>query len=479
MKRSPPPGLRSSWHRSLRWRLLRVTLVSAVVALLAAGLVLDGFFRFHVRSSMARELSHQLDELSARVEFDADGRPDVDDRSIVEPRWSRPFSGLYWQIDQSPGPGPFVLRSRSLWDAHLPESSSATSVDPVSAEPVPGPRGESLMVVERRIRSEAGSTVEWRLRVGGDLAQTEQSIRRFDEVLGGLLLGLLAAILVAAWAQIAFGFRPLRRLTVEVERVGRGEANRIPEGFPVEVQPLVDGFNRLLDQNQTIVDQARSQAGNLAHALKTPLTVLEQATQPGSRRVGDADLSAVVLEQVRIARRHVEWELAKARSSARRDSGVRTHVPSALAGLIRTLERLHHQSSRRVECRNTEPGLWFSGQQEDFQEMVGNLLDNAFKWADSCVRVEASRSDDPQRSLLIVVEDDGPGIQDADRDRVLMRGERLDETIPGSGLGLSIVADLASNCGGALTLGRSSLGGLSARLSLPGFSAELPQRAPE
>ncbi|MBX3636865.1 MAG: ATP-binding protein, partial [Rubrivivax sp.] len=285
-------------------------------------------------------------------------------------------------------------------------------------------------------------------------------------------LAVLAALLgAAALAQVAVGLAPLRALQRALAAVHEGRAQRLEEAFPAEVQPLVDDFNRVLDRNAEIVTRARTQAGNLAHAIKTPLAAMAQAAASARRAPQQAAaLPALVDEQVQLARRHVDWHLARSRAAAAQGlPGARAAVQPAIAGLLRVMEHVHAERGLDIRCDPVAPGLTIAGEVQDLQEMVGNLIDNACKWARSTVHVAAWSAGGPQgRRLHIAVEDDGPGIAAERRERVLARGERLDETVPGSGLGLGIVSELAALYGGRLSLGTATAGGLRAELELPG-----------
>lgn len=464
------PGHRG--RRSLRFRLLAATLLGLLVALSLAGLLLAGLFRDHVMRQFSRSLTDQLDQVTARLEFDAAGQPQLDPRSLSDPRWSRPYSGLYWQIDRAGGtPASGVLRSRSLWDATLKPPGDALANGDVHVHEVAGPQGAKLMLVERTVAHDGKAPSSWRLMVAADMGETAQAVARFTGVLAGSLAILLGLLCAAAVAQVAVGLAPLRALQRALAAVHEGRSQRLEDGFPTEVQPLVDDFNRVLDRNAEIVARARTQAGNLAHAIKTPLAVLSQAaasTGPGPQAA--ADLAALVDEQVRVARRHVDWHLARSRAAAAHGiPGARVAVGPAIDGLVRAMERVHAERGLALRCGPIASELSFAGEVEDLQEVVGNLIDNACKWARSTVDVVAwseSRPDGPR--LRIAIEDDGPGIPAGRREDMMARGARLDESVPGSGLGLEIVRELVSLYGGKLCLSSASAGGLRADLELPG-----------
>jgi len=273
---------------------------------------------------------------------------------------------------------------------------------------------------------------------------------------------------LAALAQVAVGLSPLRAMQRALADVHEGRTPRLQGRFPTEVQPLIDDFNDVLDRNTEVVTRARTQAGNLAHALKTPLSVLDQAAD-GTLAAHDSELARLVKEQVGLSRRHIDWHLARARVAAtQRLPGQRTAVGPVLAGLVRVMERVHAERGIAITMQADGEPLFFAGEEQDLQEMLGNLLDNACKWARSNVTVQAEPvigSAPPQ--MQIHIEDDGPGIDAENLALVGARGVRLDESVPGTGLGLAIVQDLVGLYGGSLTLQPAASGGLNATLRLP------------
>jgi len=461
------------WQSSLRLRLLLATLLALLLALGLAGVMLSRLFDEQVTRQFAQGLQAQLDQLTARLGVDADGRPQVDTRTLSDPRWTRPYSGLYWQIDRvgdrggDAGPQRGVLRSRSLWDAVLTLPDDTLADGELHRHDLPGPDGAPLLALERSVALDAATGgPRWRLVVAADLAETQAARQRFDRLLA-LSLGALGLLLaLAAWAQVAVGLAPLRTLQQGLAALQDGHRARLDGAVPAEVQPLVDGFNRVLDRNDEVVARARTQAGNLAHAIKTPLAALAQAAHAARRPGADAAaLAAQVDEQVALAQRQVDWHLKRARAAAAQGRpGLRAPVAGAAEGLLRVMGRVHAERALDLRADGIAPGLQFAGEAQDLQEMLGNLVDNACKWARTAVQVSATAEG---RVLRLVVDDDGPGIAPAQRDAALARGTRLDETVPGSGLGLAIVQELAQLYGGGLALEPSPRGGLRAVLTLP------------
>ena len=467
----------SHWVHSLRFRLLAATLVGLAVALLLAGWVLSSLFREHVLHQFEAALTQQLDQLTGQLEFDAAGRPRIDSQALSDPRWQRPYSGLYWQIDEMTHGAQqrhSALRSRSLWDTRLQLDADALADGALHVHEGLGPKGAPLLMLERALRAGEAPAPQsrWRLVVAGDLQETEQAVQRFTGVLVMSLAALLVLLALAAWAQVAVGLRPLRALQRSLQDVHQGHATRLEGTFLQEVQPLVNDFNQVLARNAEVVARARTHAGNLAHALKTPLSVLDQATASAGN-----DLERLVQEQLTLARRHVDWHLAQARVAATQQlPGQRTAVAPVVAGLVRVMQRVYaaknlHISMEMGAALGGAP-LFFAGEEQDLQEMLGNLLDNACKWANSrvCIRGSLIAGAVPAR-LRLQIEDDGPGIGAEHLQAVVARGVRLDEAVPGTGLGLAIVQDLVALYDGQLLLQPSPYGGLLVTVELTASAA--------
>ncbi len=465
--------IRPGWAASLRFRLLAATLVALSLALLLAGLLLASLFRQHVERQFEDTLRLQLDQLTASVNFNAAGDPLPMPQTLPDPRWQQPYSGLYWQIDGN-GDGPEqrgLLRSRSLWDTALVLPADTLLDGSIHTHQIAGPLGVRLLMLERSVHAGDQPERRWRLVVAADTRSLEAAVTRFSGMLTAYLVLLFLLLVLAALAQVYVGLRPLRALEQAVINVREGRAQRLQGQFPAEVQALSDDFNLVLDRHAEVVERARHHAGNLAHAVKTPLAVLAQAAAQGTTPA----LARLVQEQVQLATRHIDWHLARARAAgAQRLPGQRTAISPALSGLVRVMQRVHAARGLVIECdaRLRDNADWaFAGEEQDLQEMLGNVIDNACKWARHNVRVSVTAVADASPSQLrVCIEDDGPGIDEALRLQVLARGVRADESVPGSGLGLAIVADLVQLYGGSLQLGTSTLGGLKLELHLPAVS---------
>ena len=293
---------------------------------------------------------------------------------------------------------------------------------------------------------------------------------RIISVIHGLMfhfftVGTLAIVCMAAGAwQVRKGLSTMEQLRARLASVHKGQARRLTGTYPAEVQPLVDDLNALLDQRERTVRRAVAKAGDLAHGLKTPLAVLSQEAQRAERS-GHADVAASVGREVERMRTHIDYHLAHARAVASGATpGAHCLVQPSADALTRTLLQLHAERGLTIDVQIPLDHT-VRCEREDLEEMLGNLLDNACKWARSRITIASSRSGTD--AVVIVVEDDGPGLDPALREKVLQRGVRADEAVPGTGLGLAIVGDLAELYEGAIELGESSSGGLSARLRLP------------
>ncbi|MBI2754859.1 MAG: sensor histidine kinase [Betaproteobacteria bacterium] len=458
----------SAWRHSLRIRLLAGTLFWIAGTILVAGWGLGALFRQHVEAQFQAELRTHLDQLTAQLALNDQGRPQLA-LPLSDPRFGRPYSGYYWQVEdvgQGATPTTALLRSRSLWDVALVVPVDTLQAGDIHVHQVVGPQGKPLSLVERSVRIDDGPDGKphtLRLLAAADADLMAEPVSRFNGALW-LALGVLGAGLVlAAVVQVSVGLSPLQALRTALARVRAGETARLTGDFPGEVAALVDEFNTVLAHNAAVVERARTHAGNLAHALKTPLSVLANAAQ--AKEPQGPDLARLVREQIAMARRQVDYHLARAQAAATtRVPGARTVLLPVVEGLVRVMQRIHAQRELTIAVQPWPAALAFRGEAQDLQEMLGNLLDNACKWA--AHRVEICAHTDGA-TLTLTLNDDGPGLDAPQREAVLRRGVRADEQVPGSGLGLAIVDDLARLYGGQVELLDSPLGGLRAVLTLP------------
>jgi signal transduction histidine kinase len=451
---------------SLALRLFLSATAWAVAILLITGIVLSSLYRHAAERAFDRRLGVYLRTLVADV-ASPDEANDKSPQSLGDPLFELPLSGWYWQVTRLDPDKHDVRSSRSLWDGglpHLQDLGVAASADGSREGYVPGPEDQRLRLVERNI--DLGEEGHYLVAVAGDAAEIADETRSFDQALVITFAILAAVLLLTTMFQVRFGLAPLKRITDSLTAIRSGNAEHLAGQFPEEIAPLARETNALIDANKEIVERARTHVGNLAHALKTPLSVM--VNEASSRR---DPFATKVLEQAEIMRDQVARHLERARLAARlKVVGSVTEVEPVVTALARTMEKIHRDRGISIEVR-PEPQARFQGERPDLEEMVGNLVDNACKWATSRVAIEVVRERaDPASAagvLRVVVDDDGRGLSASEREQVAQRGRKLDETKPGSGLGLSIVVELASLYGGELKLGTAPLGGLRAELVLP------------
>ena len=452
---------------SLATRLFLSATAWVVVILVITGIILSSVYRSATERAFDRRLNLYLRTLVAEVA--APDTPDHEMQSLGEPLFELPLSGWYWEIAPVDDPKAEKKASRSLWDKKLPkleDQGVELTSSGIRQGYVDGPEDQRLRMVERPV--DLGADGKFRVSVAGDATEIYEETRTFDWYLAGTFAALSIVLVLTTIFQVRFGLAPLKRISDAIADIRSGRAERLEGEFPVEIATLARETNALIDANRAIVERARTHVGNLAHAIKTPLSVI--VNEAGSRS-GDP-LAAKVLEQADVMRDQVAPHLERARIAARLTIvGTVTEVAPTIEALRRTMEKIHRDRGIAIDVE-ADATARFRGEKQDLEEMAGNLVDNACKWADSRVfievLVERQSATDVAPRLRIIVDDDGRGLSAAERAQVSRRGQRLDETKPGSGLGLSIVVDLAALYGGSLTLGTAPIGGLRAELVLPG-----------
>ncbi|HEY1746662.1 MAG TPA: sensor histidine kinase [Xanthobacteraceae bacterium] len=451
---------------SLAFRLFFWAAGLTVAILIITGVVLSSLYRNAVERAFDRRLDVYLRTLVADVASPEEGA-DKSPASIGEPLFELPLSGWYWQVTRLDAAKPEVHSSRSLWDSNLPRlpESEAPASGGYLKGYVSGPEDARLRVVQRTV--DLGDDGRYLISVAGEATDIDEDMKSFDRTIGAIFAGLTLALIMTTALQVRLGLAPLKRISESLAAIRSGRAERLEGEFPLEIAPLARETNALIDANHEIVERARTHAGNLAHALKTPLSVI---VNEAAARANDP-LAEKVLEQADLMRDQMVRQLERARLAARPIVlGTLIDVPPVVTALARTMEKLHRD--REIAIAVDVPArARFRGEQQDLEEMLGNLVDNACKWARSRVAVEVVAEDaaaDGKSKVRIIVDDDGPGLSPAERERVARRGQRFDESKPGSGLGLSIVVELASLYKGVLTLETSPIGGLRAELALPG-----------
>jgi signal transduction histidine kinase len=442
---------------SLSRRMIGVAALWIAALLLIGGFALDRVLSRSIVDSFDNQLVFVLNSMIASAEIDPIGEVRFN-RPPADQRFVEPYSGLYFQIS---GAGADTYPSRSLWDRRLRVSTGHNDVKPHlydSDEFSTHDNAEPLRIAERDAVL-PGSPVRWRFQVAQSRETINQQIRRLRSTLIWSFSALGVGLLVLAALQTFYGLWPLRRVRDEVAAIRSGKKTRISDEFPAEIKPLTEEINQLLAHSEDQAEEARRHAGNLAHALKTPLTVITNAATARS-----PDLADTVCREALVMRRQVDHHLARARAIGRRAAAQsRSRVWDSLEAVQRAVDRLHegvtvdiagnHDAEVRVE-------------RQDLDEMLGNLVENAAKYGGGRVFVTVEAKG---RTVDILIEDDGPGIPQQDIGSLFTRGARLDTTgKPGTGLGLAIVRDVAEIYGGSIHLEESEdLGGLLARLTLP------------
>ncbi|MGN6589801.1 MAG: sensor histidine kinase [Sphingomicrobium sp.] len=428
-----------------------------VALLLIGGFALDRVITRSIVDSFDNQLVFILNSMIASSEIGPDGEVRFN-RAPADQRFVEPYSGLYFQIS---GAGAETFPSRSLWDRRLRVVDTHDDLKPhlYDSDEFSTPGHPEALRISERDAVLPGSSVRWRFQVAESREPLDDQLKHLRLIVFWSFLALGVGLIVLAALQTLYGLWPLRRVRNEVSDIRSGEKTRVSDDFPAEVRPLTEEINQLLAHSEAQAEEARRHAGNLAHALKTPLTVITNAATARA-----PDLADTVCREALVMRRQVDHHLARARAIGRRSAAQsRVVVWESLEAVQRAVDRLHegvtvdiagsHQAQARVE-------------RQDLDEMLGNLVENAAKYGGGRVFVTV----EPRGSMVdILVEDDGPGIPADKRGELFTRGARLDTTgKPGTGLGLAIVRDVAEIYGGSIRLEESEdLGGLLVRLKLP------------
>ncbi len=466
------PARRLRTPGSLSQRILLLSAVWIAVLLVVGGIALDRIVTGTITRNFDAQLSVAMPAMIGAAELDPFGEVRFN-RQPVDPRFNEPYSGLYWQVSGRDRP-PF--RSRSLWDRELPADLDKSCVEPCISRTMVF-RNEPLRIIERD-GIIPGSPVVWRFQVAQSTQQLDEQLAGVRRTLWWSLGALGAGLFLLGVLQATIGLMPLRRMSAAIAAIRSGRARRAPtDDVPPEVAPLVNELNALLDNNEKAAEAARMHAGNLAHALKTPMSVLMNEAAAGS-----PDLSRAVIRELSTMRRHIDHHLARARAMGRRtDSTARADVWPALERLVAAVERIYAEKEVVIDLAGDKSAT-FRGERQDLEEMAGNLIDNAAKYGGGRVFVTVStvqhgtKASGEQPFVHIDVEDDGQGIPMKLREGLFERGARLDTGKPGTGLGLAIVRDVAGIYGGSIALEESEeLGGLLASLRLPACGDSGPQ----
>lgn len=453
------------------WSLSRRLIIGAAVWSLVLLIVMSSVLTVLNRNQALQLLHEELDSTLVTLTRATDVAEDGDvtlfrNFAPSDERFLRPLSGRYWivaRLDEDRNVASW-LNSNSVWDwdipwEKIPVANVSENLGQTRYETLRGPDKEPVRMAVKAIAL-PGLDAPVVLIAGIDRRPTDRITRNFLITLTASMTMLAVGLIAAMVIMVKFGLRPLARIEHDVSDIRAGEKERLDESYPQEIAPLAIELNKLLEHNRNVVERARTHVGNLAHALKTPIAVLMNEAQ------GDDPFAKLVRRQTETMSQNVQHYLKRAQAAARAEIlGARTEVAPAIDDLTRLLQRLFQDQGISVAPGRVDESLCFRGERQDLDEMLGNLLENACKFAETKVRVTGEKSEDGE--LVIHVDDDGPGLTEEERAQALKRGVRLDETAPGTGLGLSIVKDLAELYSGRFTLSDSPLGGLRATLALP------------
>lgn len=452
--------------RSLRLTLATGAVVAIGLVLLVLWLLLSRLFTDYVVGHYRSEMTAIIDTVAAQLALE-DGRI-VLVREPPDPRFALPAGGRYWQISSTVGD---VIRSRSLWDTVIPIDTVKTEGHE-NFEVAEGPDGAPILVHSQSLAlGEGPSAVRFVAQAAFAKKELDDALAAFHGSLRHMLLATASVLAAAALLQGAIGLMPLRRLREQAALVRSGRERDFGTAGPSEVQPLVGEINLLLAERETAIERARARASDLAHGLKTPLTVLSSLAErlPSEER-------ALALQQVELIRQRADRQLQAARMGVERMAT--TSVMSLGGKLVNVLRPLTGERGIAWDI-DIDPGLSIDVDPADLAECLGNLLDNAAKWARSRIRLSAQAEG---MTITVAIEDDGPGIADHNRALLVRRGAQLlpqiDGQADGTGLGLAISADIAKAYGAALRLDNSPLGGLKAAIAFPAAGTPKPSRIP-
>ena len=440
-------------HNTLSFRIIVLSGAWIVITLVITALLLVYFYYDHASQHYDEHVSMHLEELIEASKFDDDGIYRLN-FTPSDPRYHDLYSGWYWEVKQS---GKMLKRSQSLGDNSLNIGAAQPTENLVIYETI-GPKNDKLRthVIKLEVDPRHEPVV---LLATAPMTGVKDDVANYSTHIIGSLVILGIGLLLAVVLQVRVALRPLKAISTGITDVREGKASKLPHEQLEDVKPLVDELNNLLDHNAVLLKRARNQLGDLAHAVKNPLTVIVNEAhnmEPEQRKL--------IIQQTSDISRNVDHYLARARTfGTEKVLGSRSSIKTVVEDLVYAMQRLYQDSELLFDFSQLDD-CWFRGESQDLEEMVGNLMDNACKWAKGRVRIIGECEGD---KLVLAVEDDGPGIHEESIDAVMGRGHRLDESKPGHGQGLGIVKDIADLYGGSLSLGRSELGGLRAELFLP------------
>ncbi|KWU01405.1 histidine kinase [Vibrio toranzoniae] len=434
-------------NTSLKSRLLLAAAFWLGAMILAAGIGIPKLVNDYLVDDMKQQLSLTMDELTANIETNNHGALIMAER-LSDPRLNQPYSGIYWRASTQDQ----IIRSRSLWDKDLTIKRS-----PIHTS-VKGPKEEKLIYIEQDIYlPELSDPVT--ITIGMNDNSLESTLNQLTGQVWLILLLLFVGVLLLIGIQVSWSLLPLNKMQRELALLRKGEQQGLSDNYPKEVSPLVSDLNALLFHYQELLERARNHAGNLSHALKTPLSVLKNEIE----RLPDDD-KKLLQEPIHQIQSQIDYHLGRARmAGAMNILSVKSSPCERVEAIAMAFDKVYADNNVTM-VNELDLELDVAVEKTDLDEMLGNLLENSYKWARSIIRVHAKDLTDG--NVELIVEDDGQGIPEEKLEQVTKRGVRLDETTPGTGLGLNIVNEMAHSYRGSLTLGKSSMGGLRASLIL-------------
>ena len=440
-------------RNTLAFRIITLSSIWIVIALAVTAVMLVSNHREHTAQHYDAHVQMHLEELTGASHFTNEGRFRLS-FNPSDPRYRDLHSGWYWEVKQA---GRTLKRSASLGETSLDLKAVEPTAD-LTIHEIAGPQDKVLRahVVEIAIDPDKEPLVF--LATAPTEGITEDVVDYSNHIVLGFI-GLGLGLILAVVLQVRVALKPFKAISARIADIRAGKADKLPEDQLEDVQPLVDELNNLLDHNAVLVKRARNQLGDLAHSVKNPLTVINNAV-----RDMETEQKDLILQQTTDISRSVDHYLSRARTfGTEKVLGSRYSIKTAAEDLVYAMQRIYQERDLVFDLSRLQ-GCWFKGEGQDMEEMLGNLLDNACKWAKSRVLIYCGTKNG---RLEIVIEDDGPGIAEMEFENVMRRGRRLDESIPGHGQGLGIVKDIAALYGGTLKLARADLGGLQAKLDLP------------
>lgn len=444
--------------KTLTGRLLIAAALWTVLVLAVGGVVLSVSFQNYVENDFNQRLTEQMDDVLGLMEVNTEDQLQFR-RNLSDQRYDTPYSGHYWQINEKGGE---TIRSRSLWDTELQADLSHTQFT-ILVHDISGPEDQMLRIAERDVTLPEAPDRVFRVQIASHLEEVQDAVEAYDQIVIWSLILIAVAIIIAVFAQVRFALSPIRGVRRSLKDVRQGRIPRLDEELPDDIAPLAAEVNALIEHNEQIISRARTHVGNLAHALKTPLSVLGNEAES----LKDERLKEQITKQTTTMQSHINHHLKRARIAGG-GTGRGANIRTSLESIKTAIERLFTDKNLTVSLDVSED-LTFAGEKEDLDEIIGNLMDNAAKWCEGNIAVSlTSLPDAPLRPMCeITVEDDGNGVAAKDFDSLFERGKRLDEQTPGTGLGLNIVREIAELSGGAVRLNASTLGGLRVVVSLP------------